>query len=138
MALDRPLNALHLGNVHAHPNDQSPALQLTPSGVRLFRPSLSVAHSDYTVRVVASTKTVTARRSPRNSSACPGDKSIWTERNVQGIRILQVPALAKLPWLIHGFSTKPGGVSTQDTEKVLNLGFTEWDTKENVLENRRR
>jgi len=87
---------------------------------------------------VASTKTVTARRSPRNSSACPGDKSIWTERNVQGIRILQVPALAKLPWLIHGFSTKPGGVSTQDTEKVLNLGFTEWDTKENVLENRRR
>jgi YfiH family protein len=87
---------------------------------------------------VASTKTVTARRSPRNSSACPGDKSIWTERNVQGIRILQVPALAKLPWLIHGFSTKPGGISTQDTEKVLNLGFTEWDTKENVLENRRR
>ncbi len=51
---------------------------------------------------------------------------------------MQVPALAKLPWLIHGFSTKPGGVSNQDAEKVLNLGFTEWDTKENVLENRRR
>jgi YfiH family protein len=59
----------------------------------------------------------------------------WVERKSQGLTILQVPAFAKLPWLIHGFSTKPGGVSTQ---KVLNLGFTEWDTKENVLENRRR
>jgi YfiH family protein len=39
---------------------------------------------------------------------------------------------------VHGFSTKRGGVSDQDGEKVLNLGFTEWDTKENALENRRR
>jgi YfiH family protein len=53
------------------------------------------------------------------------------------MRILQVPALAKLPWLIHGFSTKPGGVSSMESEKVLNLGFTDWDTKENVLVNRR-
>jgi polyphenol oxidase len=64
--------------------------------------------------------------------------SSWIERNVQGMRILQAPALAELPWLVHGFSTKPGGVSDQDGEKVLNLGFTEWDTKGNVLENRRR
>jgi YfiH family protein len=63
--------------------------------------------------------------------------SNWIERNVGGIHILQVPALTKLPWLVHGFSTKPGGVSSQNGEKVLNLGFTEWDTKENVLENRR-
>ncbi|HEY6268251.1 MAG TPA: peptidoglycan editing factor PgeF [Candidatus Acidoferrum sp.] len=56
----------------------------------------------------------------------------------RGLQIIQAPSLAKLPWLIHGFSTKPGGVSTQDGQKVLNLGFTEWDTKENVLENRRR
>jgi YfiH family protein len=53
------------------------------------------------------------------------------------MQILQVRALLKLPWLVHGFSTKPGGVSNQDTEKVLNLGFTEWDTNENVQENRR-
>ena len=63
---------------------------------------------------------------------------MWTERKSRGLRILQAPALAKLPWLIHGFSTKPGGVSMQAAQKVLNLGFTEWDTKENVLENRRR
>jgi YfiH family protein len=54
------------------------------------------------------------------------------------MQILQVPALAKLPWLVHGFSTRPGGISPLDGEKVLNLGFTEWDSKENVLENRRR
>jgi YfiH family protein len=64
--------------------------------------------------------------------------SNWIERKVRGVQILQVPALAKLPWLVHGFSTSPGGVSLLDGEKVLNLGFTEWDSKENVVENRRR
>ena len=63
---------------------------------------------------------------------------VWTARKVRGMRILQAPALAKLRWLVHGFSTKPGGVSNQDREKALNLGFTEWDSRENVLENRRR
>src|ERR1700731_4806238 len=54
------------------------------------------------------------------------------------MQILQVPTLAKLPWLVHGFSTRPGGVSLLDDEKVLDLGFTKWDSSENVLENRRR
>jgi hypothetical protein len=57
---------------------------------------------------------------------------------VRGVRILQVPALARIPWLIHGFSTRPGGVSELGGQKILNLGFADWDTKENVLENRRR
>jgi len=72
------------------------------------------------------------------SVSSPRSNQKWTERKSRGLRILQVPAFSKLPWLIHGFSTKPGGVSDQNGEKVLNLGFTEWDTKENVLENRRR
>jgi YfiH family protein len=54
------------------------------------------------------------------------------------LRILQASALAKIPWLVHGFSARPGGVSELQGEKVLNLGFAEWDSKENVLENRRR
>ncbi|GAC1626783.1 MAG: peptidoglycan editing factor PgeF [Candidatus Acidiferrum sp.] len=54
------------------------------------------------------------------------------------MRVLQAAALNKLPWLLHGFSTRPGGVSLIESEKVLNLGFTDWDTRENVLENRRR
>jgi len=87
---------------------------------------------------VATTKTQPAKSNVRKSPTHAGARAGWTERNIQGIRILQVPVLTKLPWLVHGFSTKPGGVSVQDGEKVLNLGFTEWDTKENVLENRRR
>jgi polyphenol oxidase len=62
----------------------------------------------------------------------------WDERNVRGIRILQVPAFAKLPWLVHGFSTRQGGVSDLEGANVLNLGFTDWDSRENVSENRRR
>ena len=50
-------------------------------------------------------------------------------RKVRGTQILQVPAFSRIPWLVHGFSTKPGGVSDQDAQKVLNLGFTDWDTK---------
>src|SRR6267378_1004807 len=64
--------------------------------------------------------------------------SDWIERKLRGIRVLQVPALTRIPWLVHGFSTRPGGVSPLVGEKVLNLGFTEWDSRENVLENRRR
>jgi len=96
---------------------------------------------------VTTTKTRPAKRSVRQrpsvgqtlpSVSSTRPDSNWTERNVRGIRILQVPALARLPWLIHGFSTRVGGASPTDGEKVLNLGFTEWDGKENVLENRRR
>jgi len=54
------------------------------------------------------------------------------------LRILQVPVLAKLPWLVHGFSTRVGGVSKLKGKRVLNLGFTEWDARENVKQNRRR
>jgi len=54
------------------------------------------------------------------------------------VEVLRVPALLKIPWLVHGFSTLRGGVSELDGAKVLNLGFTEWDARENVGENRRR
>jgi purine-nucleoside/S-methyl-5'-thioadenosine phosphorylase / adenosine deaminase len=57
---------------------------------------------------------------------------------LRGARILQVPAFTKIPWLVHGFSTRPGGVSDVDGEKVLNLGAVEWDSRENVEENKRR
>jgi YfiH family protein len=64
--------------------------------------------------------------------------SSWSTRTFRGVGILQVPALSKLPWLIHGFSTSPGGISDLEGQRVLNLGFTDWDTRDNVLENRRR
>jgi YfiH family protein len=60
------------------------------------------------------------------------------------LQILEAPALAQLDWLVHGFSTRVSGASTLEslrdgrktTEQVLNLGFTEWDTRDRVLENR--
>ena len=57
-------------------------------------------------------------------------------RTARGLQILQLAPFAKLPWLIHGFSTRTGGVSLLDGEKVLNLSFMEWDTRENVAKNR--
>jgi YfiH family protein len=78
------------------------------------------------------------RRPKRKPSQAPATKRPWPERTLRGVRILQVPALLKLPWLIHGFSTRPGGVSDAEGEKVLNLGAVEWDSLENVEENKRR
>jgi YfiH family protein len=77
------------------------------------------------------------RNAPKSRNSATSDKG-WTTLNSHNVQILQVPALTKLPWLLHGFSTRPGGISHLDGEKVLNLGFTDWDTRENVLENRRR
>jgi polyphenol oxidase len=62
----------------------------------------------------------------------------WTTRTSRGLKLLQVPAFSKLPWVIHAFSTAQGGISPLENEKVLNLGFTDWDTRDNVQENRRR
>src|SRR5713101_1034239 len=135
MALNRPSNSVHLSNVHAHSNDQD------ASSRAAFGQS---AHPDYTVRVVAPTKTLKPKRKlpPVGKTflfvSSSQSNSKWIQRKAQDIQILQVTALAKLPWLIHGFSTKPGGVSNQDGEKVLNLGFTEWDSRGYVMENRRR
>jgi YfiH family protein len=47
--------------------------------------------------------------------------------------ILHTDALTRLPWLIHGFSTRLGGASKGNT---LNLGFTPQDSRPNVERNR--
>jgi YfiH family protein len=86
---------------------------------------------------VPATKT-SPKRPARKSRVPPAQATRWTTRASRSLKLLQIPALSKLPWLIHAFSTRPGGISPLDNEKVLNLGFTEWDTRENVLENRRR
>jgi polyphenol oxidase len=50
--------------------------------------------------------------------------------------IVRAPSLADLPWLVHGFSTRAGGVSTCYGGRTLNLGITPADSKENVAHNR--
>jgi polyphenol oxidase len=39
---------------------------------------------------------------------------------------------------MHGFSTRPGGDSSLNGGDVLNLGFTDWDARDNVLANREK
>ena len=82
------------------------------------------------------TKTLSRTRISRNKPPIsPGD---WKLRaSADGVGFLQVPAFSAFPWVIHGFSTSQGGVSTLNGRKVLNLGFTEWDARENVQKNRK-
>jgi YfiH family protein len=73
----------------------------------------------------------------------------WKLLRRAGLQILESPSLARIAWLTHGFSTRPGGVSDlaanrsdsnekkqSAAAKVLNLGFTDWDSRDRVLENR--
>jgi polyphenol oxidase len=62
----------------------------------------------------------------------------WHQDAAAGLEILRAAAFPKFSWLLHGFSTRRGGVSSLNGQSVLNLGFTGWDARENVLENRRR
>jgi hypothetical protein len=91
--------------------------------------------------------TLTKRKSPPRQRATLVRDAGWNLRRTGGLQILEAPALAHLRWLIHGFSTRPGGVSlpapengTRKTkqERVLNLGFTDWDSRANVLANRKK
>jgi YfiH family protein len=50
--------------------------------------------------------------------------------------ILTVSALSRLPWLVHGFSTRTGGFSKAYGGHSLNLGFTKHDSRAAVERNR--
>lgn len=52
------------------------------------------------------------------------------------LEILRAESLADVPWLVHGFSTRQGGVSTCYGGKSLNLGLTHDDLASNVEGNR--
>jgi polyphenol oxidase len=86
---------------------------------------------------VAKKKPSTRKRSHKTES--------WVLRRARGLQILEAPQVAQFDWLVHGFSTRPGGASElkanrdggdPPSEKILNLGFTDWDTRDRVLKNR--
>jgi polyphenol oxidase len=52
------------------------------------------------------------------------------------LNILRATHLSKLPWLVHGFSTRVGGSSRPYGGGTLNLGFTQEDSKAAVKRNR--
>jgi len=53
-------------------------------------------------------------------------------------QVLQAASLRKVPWLVHGFSTRKGGTSKHYGGKALNLGLTKDDSRELVEKNRKR
>jgi YfiH family protein len=69
---------------------------------------------------------------PRGLRANPD----WTIRRARGLQIVQSRKLSKLRWVVHGFSTRPGGESVLEGKRVLNLGFTDWDARARVAANR--
>jgi hypothetical protein len=56
--------------------------------------------------------------------------------NKSKLTILRAQQLRKLPWLVHGFSTRVGGFSRAYGKDVLNLGFTKDDARATVERNR--
>ena len=50
--------------------------------------------------------------------------------------VLRARQLSRVPWLVHGFSTRAGGFSRAYGKNDLNLGFTKDDTRTNVERNR--
>ena len=91
------------------------------------------------------------RRSfPRVGATRPGDQPVPEALRPQRARrvaksrieIVRAPGWERWPWLVHGFSTRTGGVTRAyrpgQRAGELNLGFTSSDERESVLENRRR
>lgn len=67
------------------------------------------------------------------------DRERRVRRPKQGeLQVLRADKLSEVPWLLHGFSTRMGGVSKEYGGNQLNLGMTAEDTRENVLANRER
>ena len=66
----------------------------------------------------------------------PRSSPIARSEPAESIEILRAPELASVPWLVHGFSTRRGGVSTCYGGNALNLGLTPDDAASNVERNR--
>jgi polyphenol oxidase len=89
-------------------------------------------------------KSATAKDAPKPRQ--PHRAKNWVLRRTGSVQLLQTPALERHRWLVHGFSTRPGGASelpgsgdgSRKSAKALNLGFTDWDSRERVTANRKK
>jgi YfiH family protein len=61
-----------------------------------------------------------------------------TRRKSTGLKLLQSADLKRVPWLVHGFTTRPGGFTTSYGGRSLNVGFTKEDLRASVERNRRQ
>jgi len=60
-----------------------------------------------------------------------------TGRKSTGLELLQPADLKRVPWLVHGFTTRPGGLTSSYGGRTLNAGFTKDDLRANVERNRK-
>jgi YfiH family protein len=59
-------------------------------------------------------------------------------RKSSSLRLLQSSDLKRVSWLVHGFTTRPGGFTTTYGGRTLNLGFTKDDLRASVERNRKQ
>jgi polyphenol oxidase len=60
----------------------------------------------------------------------------WVLRGISGLQVLTTSLFDSVPWILHGFSTRPAGESRVKGLAALNLGFTDWDSRQTVERNR--
>jgi polyphenol oxidase len=72
----------------------------------------------------------------------PARQSPSSRTRKSQLEVVRTPAFSAADWLLHGFSTRTGGVTTayrpEQQNGELNLGFTASDSPENVRLNRER
>jgi hypothetical protein len=113
--------------------------------------STSVRENVRMILLMVKQRSTASRRAPIRKQLPKASKATWKLRRADGLQILEAPALARLSWLTHGFSTRTGGKSQMPASGdgksanapksaggILNLGFTDWDTRERVLANREK
>jgi YfiH family protein len=67
----------------------------------------------------------------------PYDRSVVTKNVARNkLKLLRSGTLGEIPWLLHAFSTRQGGVSRAYGGHALNLGFTKQDSRAAVERNR--
>ncbi len=84
------------------------------------------------------------QKPPRKRSSVSAIEEGWSLRQVGSLEILTANIFDSLPWMAHGFSTRKGGASKiagktaskTNVPAALNLGFTDWDSREMVARNR--
>ncbi|MDR3765024.1 MAG: peptidoglycan editing factor PgeF [Acidobacteriota bacterium] len=87
-----------------------------------------------------SSRSAAPKSSTLKTQRAKRDRASATRRapRTPALKVLSAPALAGLPWLVHGFSTRQGGVTGEYGGRQLNLNLTPEDTAENVARNRER
>src|SRR5581483_1723602 len=73
---------------------------------------------------------------PSSKASIGRRKEPRKEKKHNSVELVRFPALQGIPWLVHGFSTRLGGISEVYGGRSLNLAFTEEDTRDAVKRNR--